>query len=188
MLAGGNADIAVPDLRISYPFSALFRIITRTFPRRIESMRCAAKSLIAALLCMSLAVPALPESLDISKPEDVGMSAERLTRIAPLIKSHVAAKDFSGAVTLVFRKGKVVHFEAQGSMDIETSKPLRKDTLFRMASMTKPITAVAVLMLMEEGKLTLSDPVSKFLPEFKNPKLAMWNMPSDPRGAGIHLV
>jgi CubicO group peptidase (beta-lactamase class C family) len=151
-------------------------------------MRYGANPFVAALLCMSLAVPALPESLDVSKPEDVGMSSERLTRIAPLIKGHVTAKDFSGAVTLVARKGKVVHFEAQGSMDIETNKPMRKDTLFRMASMTKPITAVAVLMLMEEGKLTLSDPVSKFIPEFKNPKLAMWNMPSDPRGAGIHLV
>jgi CubicO group peptidase (beta-lactamase class C family) len=137
---------------------------------------------------MLLAMPARSESLDVSKAEDVGMSTERLTRIAPLIKSHIAAKDFSGAVTLVARKGKVVHFEAQGSVDLETNKPMRTDTLFRMASMTKPITAVAMLMLMEEGKLTLSDPVSKFMPEFKSPKVAVWNMPNDPSGAGSRLV
>ena len=67
-------------------------------------------------------------------------------------------------------------------------KPMRTDTLFRLASMTKPITTVAVLMLMEEGKLILSDPVSKFIPEFKNPKVAVWNLPNDARGAGVRLV
>jgi CubicO group peptidase (beta-lactamase class C family) len=116
------------------------------------------------------------------------MSSERLKRIEPLIQSHVAAKDFTGAVTLVARKGKVVHFEARGSLDFESNKPMRTDTLFRMASMTKPITAVAILMLMEEGKLTLSDPVSKFIPEFKDSKVAIWNLPNDPRGAGVRLV
>src|SRR5438552_17995039 len=99
-------------------------IITTTFPRRISTMRYGANPFVAALLCMSLAVPALPESLDVSKPEDVGMSSERLTRIAPLIKGHVTAKDFSGAVTLVDSKGKVVHFEAQGLMVIELYKLL----------------------------------------------------------------
>ena len=151
-------------------------------------MRKALKPIIAGLLCMVLTLPSLGESLKISKAEDAGMSSERLRRIAPLIESHIAAKDFTGAVTLVARKGKVVHFEAQGSLDFESNKPMRTDTLFRMASMTKPITAVAVLMLMEEGKLTLSDPVSKFIPEFKNSRVATWNFPNDPRGAGVRLV
>ena len=123
-----------------------------------------------------------------SKAEDVGMSSERLARIQPMIQGHLDAKDFAGAVTLVARKGKVVHFEAQGPTDMESGKAMRTDTLFRMASMTKPLTAVAVLMLMEEGKLVLSDPVSKFIPEFKNPKVAVWNLPNDPRGAGVKLV
>jgi CubicO group peptidase (beta-lactamase class C family) len=98
------------------------------------------------------------------------------------------AQDISGAVTLVARKGKVVHFEAQGLADIDANKPMRTDALFALASMTKPVTAVAVLMLMEEGKLVLSDPVSKFIPEFKNPQVAVWRAPNDPAGAGLTLV
>jgi CubicO group peptidase (beta-lactamase class C family) len=100
----------------------------------------------------------------------------------------VEGKDFSGAVTLVARKGKVVHFEAQGMADVEANKPMRTDTLFRLASMTKPVTAVSILMLLEEGKLVLTDPVSKFVPEYKNPKVAVWNLPNDPAGAGRRLV
>lgn len=123
-----------------------------------------------------------------AKPEDVGMSSDRLRRIHALIDTHMTAKDFSGAVTLVARKGKVVHLEAQGQADIEAKTPMRTDTLFRLASMTKPVTAVAILMLVEEGKLVLSDPVSKFIPEFKHPKVAVWTLPNDTSGAGLRLV
>ena len=140
-----------------------------------------AKLIIAPSLCVLLAFQAFAASLTVTKPEEVGFSAERLKRVHSVVQSHIDAKDFAGAVTLVARKGKVVHFEAQGTTDMESGKALRSDTLFRMASMTKPLTAVAVLMLMEEGKLVLSDPVSKFIPEFKNPKVAMWNLPNDPR-------
>ena len=127
-------------------------------------------------------------TLAVSKAEDVGMSSERLKRIHPMIQSHVEGKDFSGAVTLVARKGKVVHFEAHGMADVEANKPMKTDTLFRLASMTKPVTAVSILMLLEEGKLVLSDPVSKFIPEYKNPQVAVWNLPNDPAGAGLRLV
>ena len=127
-------------------------------------------------------------ALPTSKPEDVGFSAKRLEQIAPLVKQHIDAGELSGAVTLVARKGKVVHLEAHGQMDLEGKKPMQTGTLFRMASMTKPVTAVAVLMLMEEGKLILADPVSKFIPEFGNAKVAEWNLPNDARGAGIRLV
>src|SRR5579862_7479713 len=147
-----------------------------------------AKLIIAPSLCVLLAFQAFAASLTISRPEEAGISAERLKRIRSVVQSHIDAKDFAGAVTLVARKGKVVHFEAQGTTDLESGKPMRADTLFRMASMTKPITAVAVLMLMEEGKLILSDPVSKFIPEFKNPRVALWNLPNDPRGAGVRVV
>lgn len=139
-------------------------------------------------LALFASVPLLAASLTLTKPEDVGLSAERLKRIQPLIQSHIDAKDFSGAVTLIARQGKVVHFEAHGLMNLDPSRPMRTDTLFRMASMTKPVTAVAILMLLEEGKLLLSDPVSKFIPEYKNPQVAVWNLPNDPRGAGLHLV
>ena len=125
-----------------------------------------AKLVIAVSQCILLASQASAALLTISRPEEAGLSAERLKRIHSVVQSHIEAKDFAGAVTLVARKGKVVHFEAQGTTDLESGKPMRTDTLFRMAPMTKPITAVAVLMMMEEGKLVLSDPVSKFIPEF----------------------
>jgi CubicO group peptidase (beta-lactamase class C family) len=135
-----------------------------------------------ALVCsIGAATPA-------GKPEDVGLSSDRLKRIHAMIQAHIDAKDFSGAVTLVARKGKVVHFETHGMADVEASKPMREDTLFALASMTKPVTAVAMLMLVEEGKLVLSDPISKFIPEFKHPKVAVWNLPGDPAGAGLRLV
>src|SRR3954453_1706153 len=122
------------------------------------------------------------------KPEDVGMSSERLTRIHPMIQSHLDGHDFSGAVTLVARKGRVVHFETHGFADAESHKAIAKETLFRLASMTKPGTAVSILMLLEEGKLVLSDPISKFIPEYKEPKVAVWNLPNDAAGAGLRLV
>jgi CubicO group peptidase (beta-lactamase class C family) len=99
------------------------------------------------------------------------ISAERLQRIGQLIDRRIAAKDISGAVTLVAQGGHVVHFDARGLMDIESQKPMAKDTLFDVASMTKPVTTVAVLMLAEEGRLRLTDPVSHFIPPFKNLKV-----------------
>ena len=146
------------------------------------------KLFLAPALSALLVSQSLAASLPTSRPEEAGLSGDRLKRIHDVIQAHLDAKDFAGAVTLVMRKGKVVHFEAHGLMDLESNKPMRTDTLFRMASMTKPMTAVSVLMLMEEGKLVLSDPVSKFIPEFKNPKVAVWNLPNDPKGAGYHLV
>ncbi len=108
-----------------------------------------------------------------AKPEEVGISTERLKRIHDLIERRIETRDISGAVTLVARQGRVAHLEAQGLMDIETNKPMTKDAIFRIASMTKPIVGVAVLMMMEEGKIRLTDPVSKFIPEFKELKVAV---------------
>jgi CubicO group peptidase (beta-lactamase class C family) len=112
-------------------------------------------------------------SLPAGKPEDVGLSTDRLQRIHEMIMRRVEAQDISGAVTMVARRGRLVHFEAHGLMDIEAKKPMTKDALFRLASSSKPITATAILMLMEEGKLKLTDPVSKYIPEFKNSKVAV---------------
>src|ERR1041385_7755576 len=139
-------------------------------------------------VALTLAVPLSAATITVSKPEASGMSSERLARTAPLIQSDIAAKDLSGAVTLVARRGKVVHFEAHGLADVEANRPMKTSTPFRMASMTKPLTAVSILMMLEEGKLLLSDPVSKYIVEFKNPKVAVWNLPNDPRGAGATLV
>ncbi len=117
--------------------------------------------------------PMVAASLPAAKPEDAGMSTERLQRIHESIQRHIEAGEISGAVTAVARRGRVVHFKAHGLMDIESKKPMEKDAIFRLASMSKPITGVAVMMLVEEGKIRLSDPVSKFLPEFRDMKVAM---------------
>jgi CubicO group peptidase (beta-lactamase class C family) len=142
----------------------------------------------AGLLLWATAVPLAAQNIVTVRPETVGMSGERLTRIGALMQAHLAAKDISGAVTLVARRGKVVHAEAHGVSDMERGTRMEIGTRFRLASMTKPVTAVAVLMLMEDGKLLLSDPVSKYIPEFRNPKVAVMRMPTDPLGVGPALV
>ena len=144
--------------------------------------------ILRVLLAVAVSIPLAAAAPTFSKPEDVGLSSERLARIRTLMKSHIDARDISGAVTLVARRGKVVHFEAQGMANIEAGTPMQTSTLFRIASMTKPVAAVSILMLMEEGRLLLSDPVSKYIPEFKNPKVATWRLPNDPAGAGTMLV
>jgi CubicO group peptidase (beta-lactamase class C family) len=96
------------------------------------------------------------------------MSAERLERIGALNRRYVDEGKLAGVVTLVARDGKVVHVDAVGQADLTTGAPMREDTLFRIYSMTKPITSVALMMLYEEGAFQLSDPISKFLPELAN--------------------
>src|SRR5580658_1085693 len=125
------------------------------------------------LLIPLMAAPLTAANVSTGKPEDVGMSLERLHRIHDAVQRHIDAGEISGAVTLVARRGRLVHFEAHGLMDIESNRAMQKDAIFRIASMSKPITGVAVMMMLEEGKLRLNDPVSKFVPEFKNPKVAV---------------
>ncbi|MBI3861322.1 MAG: beta-lactamase family protein [Planctomycetia bacterium] len=96
----------------------------------------------------------------------------RLAKIAPQMREFVDAKQISGAVTLVAHKGKTVHLEAVGEADVADHRPMTKDTLFGIASMTKPITATAVMMLQDDRKLSIDDPVSKYIPKFKNAQLA----------------
>jgi CubicO group peptidase (beta-lactamase class C family) len=117
------------------------------------------------------------------RPEDVGLSSDRLQRVGELVRRHLTAGDFSGAVTLVARNGRVVHHEAYGLMDLETKKPMVKDGIFRIMSMTKPIIGVSTLMMMEEGKVRLQDPISKFIPEWKSMTVAV-PMPADANGRG----
>jgi CubicO group peptidase (beta-lactamase class C family) len=107
-------------------------------------------------------------SLSTAEPEAVGLSSERLERIAPVMQENIDEQLIPCSVTLVARHGKIVYFEAQGWMDVAGKIPVKKDSLFRMYSMTKPITTVAVLILYEEGRLQLDDPISKYIPAFKN--------------------
>lgn len=102
------------------------------------------------------------------KPEEAGLSTERLTRIDKMIDEHVKNSWIPGAVVLLVRDGKIVYHKAYGYSDIENKVSLKKDDIFRIASQTKAITSCAVMMLWEEGKFLLDDPVSKYIPEFKN--------------------
>jgi CubicO group peptidase (beta-lactamase class C family) len=126
-----------------------------------------------ALLLAMLTLPLTAASIPTAKPEDVGLSSERLQRVHQMIQRHIDAGDISGAVTLVARKGRVAHLEAHGLMDIESKKPMTTDAIFRIASMSKVVTGTAIMMLVEEGKIRLTDPVSKFIPEFRGQKVAM---------------
>ena len=122
---------------------------------------------ILALCVAGTLVAGLHGATPHARPEDVGLSTARLARVTQLMKRHIDAQTFSGAVTLVVRQGRIAHFEAQGLMDLESRKPMQKDTVFRIMSMTKPIVALSILMLVEEGKVRLTDPVSRFIPELQ---------------------
>ena len=125
------------------------------------------------LLLVSVVTLGLAAETTVVKPEEVGLSTERLTRVTDLVKRHIVAGEISGGVTLVARQGKVAHFEATGATDFESKKPMSKDAVFRIASMTKPVVGLAIMMMMEEGKLRITDPVSKYIPSFKDLKVAV---------------
>src|SRR5579862_6378894 len=118
-----------------------------------------------------LAAAAVAQDLPSAKPDEVGFSPERLNRIGTVVQQSIDDKQIAGAVTMVVRHDKVVWLKGQGMMDREAAKTMRPDAMFRICSMTKPITSVAVMMLYEEGRFQLDDPISKYLPEFKNPKV-----------------
>ena len=113
----------------------------------------------------------LPEA----DPESVGMSAEKLAEIPKKLQPFIDNGQVPGFISVVARDGKVVHFDTQGMMDVERRKPMRPDTIFRMASMTKPITGVAVMILVDEGKIDLQDPLSKYIPEFADLQVLVEN-------------
>ena len=123
------------------------------------------------LLLFCVTTLAFGQGLPIAVPEEVGFSAERLERIRPMLQGYVDDGRIAGFLTVVARRGKIVHFETIGMRDVENNKPIERDTIFRIYSMSKPITSVAVMMLYEEGHFQLDTPVSKFIPEFKNMKV-----------------
>ena len=132
----------------------------------------ARKSLYAFFACVALLCSlAAGQSLPAAKPESVGLSSERLDRIAKTVQRNIDDKRVAGAVTMVVRHGQVAWLKAEGMQDREAGKPMQPDTIFRICSMTKPITSVAVMMLYEQGYFALEDPISNYLPEFKNPRV-----------------
>jgi CubicO group peptidase (beta-lactamase class C family) len=111
--------------------------------------------------------PALSEA----DPSEVGMSPERLSRIDELLENAIEENLLPGAVALIARDGKIIYHKAFGEADVPGNRGLQKDDIFRIASQTKAITSTAVMMLWEEGKFSLDDPISRYIPEFKNPKV-----------------
>jgi CubicO group peptidase (beta-lactamase class C family) len=121
-------------------------------------------TIVLALLITAASVGVRTKDLPVTKPEEVGLSSERLARMTKSIHEYVDAGRTPGVVILIARHGKVVHMDAYGKADLVTGRPTRADDIFRMYSMTKPITSVALLMLYEEGKFQLTDPLSRYFP------------------------
>src|SRR5580700_5467409 len=117
-------------------------------------------------------MPVLISQLPLVSPAEVGLSVARLGRIGVAMRKHIAAKRIAGGLGLIARRGKIAYFETWGMADKEAAKPMREDAIFRIYSMTKAITGVAAMMLFEEGHFALSDPISSFLPEFADMRVA----------------
>lgn len=134
-----------------------------------------------ALFSLFVIPGAWGQELPTVKPEAVGLSSEKLATIGPALQALVTDHKVAGAVTMIARHGKLVYFEAVGQRDIACGLPMERDTIVRLYSMTKPITSVAIMMLIEDGKLGLDDPIAKHLPEMKGVKVFV-------RANGTNLV
>ena len=117
---------------------------------------------------------AFAQGLPTTIPEAVGLSSERLSRIDTVLKADIEKGTTSGAVVLVARGGKIAYFKSFGMRDKEKGLPMEKDSIFRVYSMTKPFIGVASAILLEEGKIVLNEPVAKYIPAFKDVKVAVY--------------
>jgi CubicO group peptidase (beta-lactamase class C family) len=142
-------------------------------PHQEDRMRALKALLVSLAFLLALAVNVPAQNLPTAKPADVGLSAERLDRITQWLKADVDKGTIPGAVLMVVRNGKVAYFESVGQLDPETKAPMTKDAIFRIYSMTKPITSVAVMILVEQGKLSIDEPIAKYIPAFKDMKVGV---------------
>ncbi len=136
----------------------------------LESPMSLRPALIAAL-CLTLAPPLAAQDLASATPESMGMSPGRLAEATRALQAHVNGSNIAGVVAAVARHGRVVYFEALGQRDRETGDAMSRDDLFRLYSMTRPITSTAVMMLWEEGRFQLDDPISRYLPQFADQRV-----------------
>ena len=113
------------------------------------------------------------QELESASPEEVGVSSDRINRLTNVMQEYVDQNKISGAVALVARKNKIIYYNAVGKSDLENDRMMNKDAIFRIASQTKAIVSVGIMILQEEGKLLISDPLSKFIPEFKESTVAV---------------
>ena len=128
----------------------------------------------AAALAVSVALPAAAQGIPkVQSPEEVGFLATRPKRLSDRLNEGVKNNELPGAVVLIARNGKLVMFESFGFRDKEAKAPMTNDTIFRIASMTKPIVSVAAMILVEQGKISVADPVSRYIPAFADTKVAI---------------
>lgn len=135
------------------------------------------------LLAFTAACSALAAGLPVAAPESAGVSSDRLKRLDAVMEDYVRERRIAGAVTYIARHGKIIHQRAYGMQDVEAGKRMDPDTLFRIASQSKAVTSVAVMMLVEEGKVRLADPVAKFLPAFRHTTVVASGPAGAPPGA-----
>ncbi len=140
------------------------------------------------VVLFSLIALAVPRAAEISNPAAVGFDAARLTRLDAVIQAQIDAKKIAGVVLYVARDGKEVRHRAYGPQDVEAGTAMKTDAIFRIASMSKAVTTTAVMMLYEEGKLMLHDPVAKYIPEFKNSMVAVAPPEGSPPGTKFTTV
>src|ERR1044072_8687779 len=138
-------------------------------------MSMAAIRILASALCLaaSCATAFAEDPLPRAKPEEVGLSSERLARVGGTLKADIEAGRIPGAVIAIARRGKLVALDAYGWRDKAANVPMTTDTIFNIASMTKPMTAVGALMLYEQGKLLIDDPLEKYFPNFAEMRVAL---------------
>ena len=150
----------------------------------MKTLRPLTLAVLFSILVASIAgAQAIPQA---TSPEEVGLSKERLQRISAWLQTDVDKKVIPGAVVMVLRKGKIAYYEAFGYQDREKNIPMTRDSIFRLMSMTKPFTSLAIMMLAEEGKIQLLLPVSRYLPEFKDLKVGVEK--KDPATGKVELV
>jgi len=140
------------------------------------------------LVWVAFASVAAAESLPNAKPEEVGFSSDRLGRVTEMLRTNIAAGEIPGAVLLIARRGKIAYFESLGLLDPQAKTPMCSDAIFRIYSMSKPITTVAAMMLFEDGRLALSEPVGKYLPALAKMQVATDNKPdpeADPHNIAL---
>jgi CubicO group peptidase (beta-lactamase class C family) len=147
-------------------------------------------ALLAPAVAGSLRVPGPPSTAEAApalttvKPDEVGLSTVRLQRLTAMIERRVAAGEIAGVVVAIARKGKLAHVSAHGVMDLESKQAIGPSSMFRIASMTKPVIGASILMLVEEGRLRLSDPVLRYIPEFRQMQVAVAAPGSGPPAPG----
>ena len=157
-------------------------IHSKLTPNKADSiMRKTRLTQFSVLSISSLLLVNLVFAADIPRatPEEVGMSSERLEQINTVMQRHMDAGDIQGAVTAVARRGKLIHFESHGLMDVQNNKAMQEDSIFIMMSSSKPVLGVAAMMMIEEGLIRPEDPISKYIPEFADMQVAVLNTPVD---------